>query len=178
MSFWDLCALFYRDYFDLNVEWYFQDNPFERILAKDLLNWFNHSKMVAFFHTNPMSAEDHFKVSRNYWNFFTFVAVFINAKYSDSLWQPRVLTVNMLYFQANIALKKQNMTLKNYGHKTARLALENTEYEAVLSLFQSHNSMVFSSETQVSKLLRLLKKMPQLILMGKWCVFDIKITVL
>lgn len=34
------------------------DNPFEHILAKECRNWFNHSHMVAFFHTNPVSTED------------------------------------------------------------------------------------------------------------------------
>ncbi|XP_075991629.1 mitochondrial ribosomal protein L10 [Anticarsia gemmatalis] len=34
------------------------DNPFERILANECLNWFNTSKMVVFVHLNSISMED------------------------------------------------------------------------------------------------------------------------
>ncbi|XP_013133748.1 PREDICTED: uncharacterized protein LOC106099685 [Papilio polytes] len=34
------------------------DNPFERILAKECLDWFNTSKMVVFLHLNSISMED------------------------------------------------------------------------------------------------------------------------
>lgn len=34
------------------------DNPFERILAQECLNWFNTSKMVVFLHTNSIPMED------------------------------------------------------------------------------------------------------------------------
>lgn len=34
------------------------DNPFERILATECLNWFNVSKMVVFLHMNSISMED------------------------------------------------------------------------------------------------------------------------
>lgn len=34
------------------------DNPFERILAKECLDWFNTSKMVVFLHMNSISMED------------------------------------------------------------------------------------------------------------------------
>ncbi|XP_026727062.1 39S ribosomal protein L10, mitochondrial [Trichoplusia ni] len=34
------------------------DNPFERILANECLNWFNTSKMVIFLHLNSISMED------------------------------------------------------------------------------------------------------------------------
>lgn len=104
------------------------ENPYERILAREVLNWFNHSRLVAFFHSNPMSADDRFKV--------------------------------------NIMLKKQNMHLKQYGKKIVRMALKETEYEPVLTLFTSRNFMVFSEEPQVAKLLKLKKRMPQFILMA------------
>lgn len=65
-------------------------------------------------------------------------------------------------------LKKQNMHLKQYGKKIVRMALEETEYEPVLMLFTSRNFMVFSEEPQVTKLLKLKKRMPQFILMGKY----------
>lgn len=34
------------------------DNPFERILAKECLDWFNTSKMVVFIHVNSISMEE------------------------------------------------------------------------------------------------------------------------
>ncbi|XP_013182847.2 large ribosomal subunit protein uL10m [Amyelois transitella] len=34
------------------------DNPFERILARECLDWFNTSKMVVFLHLNSISMED------------------------------------------------------------------------------------------------------------------------
>ncbi|XP_077297334.1 mitochondrial ribosomal protein L10 [Arctopsyche grandis] len=37
------------------------ENPFETILAKECANWFNHSKMVAFIHTNSIPSYDKFK---------------------------------------------------------------------------------------------------------------------
>nr|CAD7198086.1 unnamed protein product [Timema douglasi] len=104
------------------------ENPFEKLLAREILKWFNRSQMVAFFHRNPWTAEDQFK--------------------------------------AYVALKKQDMHLKIYGHSTLKMAVENTRYEVVLKLFESHNLVVFSAEPQVGKLLKLLKKIPQLTLLA------------
>uniref|UniRef100_A0A1B6KHQ5 Large ribosomal subunit protein uL10m n=1 Tax=Graphocephala atropunctata TaxID=36148 RepID=A0A1B6KHQ5_9HEMI len=39
-----------------------QDNPYERLLAKDLRNWFLKSKLIAFFHCNPIKYDDKFEV--------------------------------------------------------------------------------------------------------------------
>lgn len=36
------------------------ENPFQKLLAKDCLNWFNHSRLVALFHLNPMTADEQF----------------------------------------------------------------------------------------------------------------------
>lgn len=37
-------------------------NPYEQIIAKEVVNWFNNSKMVAIFHVNSISADDMFNV--------------------------------------------------------------------------------------------------------------------
>lgn len=37
------------------------DNPYERIIAREVKNWFDHSQMVAVLHVNPISGEDFFK---------------------------------------------------------------------------------------------------------------------
>ena len=36
-------------------------NPYEVIIAKECLNWFNNSKMVALFHNNSIKSQDQFK---------------------------------------------------------------------------------------------------------------------
>lgn len=36
------------------------ENPFQKILAKECLNWFNHSRLITLFHINPMSADEKF----------------------------------------------------------------------------------------------------------------------
>lgn len=35
------------------------DNPYERIIARELLDYLKRSRLVAFFHKNPIRAEDH-----------------------------------------------------------------------------------------------------------------------
>jgi hypothetical protein len=67
-------------------------------------------------------------------------------------------------------LKRENMYLKQYGKKVVRMALEETKYEPVLTLFTSRNFMVFSQDVQVSKLMKLNRRTPQLILMGKYTI--------
>lgn len=105
------------------------NNPLENILAKECLNWFNHSKMVVFFHKNTFNKEDE--------------------------------------FEAMVKLKHENMYMKQYGAAIVKKALVDTKYEAVLSLFKSHNVMIFSPDIKVSKVLKIMKKYPQLIMLGK-----------
>lgn len=38
-------------------------NPYEQILAREVKNWFDHSKMVGVVHINPISGEDYFKAA-------------------------------------------------------------------------------------------------------------------
>lgn len=38
-------------------------NPYEQILAKEVKNWFDHSKMVGVVHINPINGEDYFKAA-------------------------------------------------------------------------------------------------------------------
>lgn len=37
------------------------DNPFQRIIAQELYKWFTSSRLIVFYHINPMNAEDKFK---------------------------------------------------------------------------------------------------------------------
>ncbi|XP_050534428.1 39S ribosomal protein L10, mitochondrial [Daktulosphaira vitifoliae] len=105
-----------------------EDNPYERILAKEVRELFEQSAMVAVFHKNPVNAEKDFKSYKTF--------------------------------------KMSGMNLTIYGKSTLKVALTNTNYEAVLQLFHSHSSILFSSTLQVPKLLQMIKKMPHLILLA------------
>uniref|UniRef100_A0A0K8TRT9 Large ribosomal subunit protein uL10m n=1 Tax=Tabanus bromius TaxID=304241 RepID=A0A0K8TRT9_TABBR len=104
------------------------ENPYNDIIAKEALNWFNHSQMIAFFHLNSITADDHFK--------------------------------------ARVAFHKHNMHLKSYGKKITTKAVKGTKYEAILPLFESNHCIVFSPQQNVAQLLRIVKKIPQMILIG------------
>jgi len=38
-----------------------EENLYEKLLAKDLKNWFENSKLIAFFHANPIQFDDRFE---------------------------------------------------------------------------------------------------------------------
>ena len=42
-----------------------EGNPYEIIIAREVLNWFNSSKMIAFFHKNSLLGEDEFNFKVN-----------------------------------------------------------------------------------------------------------------
>ncbi|XP_059060643.1 large ribosomal subunit protein uL10m [Achroia grisella] len=105
-----------------------QDNPFERILAKECLDWFNTSKMVVFLHVNSISMEEKTPVFA--------------------------------------ALKKQDMHLRTYGKKIVSMATKGTRYEVVNQLFTSHQNIIFGQPDKADKMFKILKKTPQLVVMG------------
>lgn len=76
-------------------------------------------------------------------------------------------------FKTMKTFKMAGMNHVVYGKNTLKLGLEQTNYAAVLNLFQSHSSIVFSSTSQVPKLLKIIKKMPHLILLA--CIVDGKL---
>lgn len=69
--------------------------------------------------------------------------------------------------QAKRLFIKSDMQMEVYGKKTMKMALEGTPYEAVLSFFFSHNAIVFSYETNIKKCLRICRKFPSLLPLGK-----------
>ncbi|KAE9535084.1 hypothetical protein AGLY_008376 [Aphis glycines] len=69
-------------------------------------------------------------------------------------------------FKTTKTFKMADMDYVVYGKSTLKLALADTNYAAVLDLFQSHSSIVFSSTSQVPKLLKITKKTPHLILLA------------
>ncbi|KAM3964887.1 mitochondrial ribosomal protein L10 [Aphomia sociella] len=104
------------------------DNPFERILAGECLNWFNSSKMVVFLHVNAISMEEKTPVFA--------------------------------------ALKKNNMHLRTYGKKIVSMATKGTRYEVVNQLFTAHQNIIFGQPENADKMLKILKKTPQLVVMA------------
>lgn len=105
-----------------------EENPYNKIIAREVLNWLNHSKMVGIYHINSISSDDLFKI--------------------------------------RVQLHKENMHLKSYGKNIIKLAVEDTKYEAILPLFDSNHCIIFSPNQQVAKLLKLTKKVTQMILIG------------
>jgi len=105
-----------------------EDNPHQRLLAKDLRNWFMNSKLIAFFHENPIKFD------------------------------PR--------FEAEVKLRKENMYMKKLGRHTVEMALESTQYTAVLPLFSSSTVMVFCSDPKLDKLLKVTSKLHHYVLLA------------
>lgn len=59
------------------------------------------------------------------------------------------------------------MKIERHSKYTLERAFRNTRYEAILSLFVTHSAIIFSNEPKVDKLLKILKKTPEYVLMGK-----------
>ncbi|XP_011554640.3 39S ribosomal protein L10, mitochondrial [Plutella xylostella] len=103
------------------------DNPFERILAKECLDWFNTSKMVVFLHMNSINMEDKLPIYAS--------------------------------------LKRNKMTMRRYGKKIISMATTGTRYEAVQHLFVSQQELIFGQPEDIGKLLKILKKAPQMVVL-------------
>ncbi|XP_059617845.1 large ribosomal subunit protein uL10m [Phlebotomus argentipes] len=103
-------------------------NPYVEIIAKEVSNWFNHSRCVGLFHINSINAEDHFK--------------------------------------ARVLFHRQNMHLKQYPTEVLTVALRRTKYEKILPLFRAQCAIVFSPDGEAGKMVKISKKIPQLILIG------------
>ncbi|XP_034100109.1 39S ribosomal protein L10, mitochondrial [Drosophila albomicans] len=105
------------------------ENPYNAIVAREVLNWLNHSRLAAVFHLNSINADEIFRV--------------------------------------RVQLHKQNMHLKSYGRKIIGQAVTGTAYEAILPLFHSNHCIVFSpNPQQIGALLRITRKVPQMVLLG------------
>lgn len=104
------------------------ENPYNDIVAREALNWLNHSRMIAIFHLNSIKSDD--------------------------------------LFQIQVKLHKKNMQLKLYGRKIMIKALEGTCYEALLPLFDSEYCLILSPEQNVAQLLKIVRKVQQMILLA------------
>ena len=112
-------------------------HPYDRLLAEDMKQELSSSRMICFFHANVMTNRE--------------------KKQFSNLFQH------------------EDMYLRYYNQDVAQLAMEGTKYHSAYHLChrqqdwvvsQRDNSYLFSSEPQVTKLLKLTKKCPQLILMA------------
>lgn len=103
--------------------------PYDRILAREVRNWFDNSKMIACLHVNSIQE-------------------------------------NKL-FDTKVALKMANMYYKQYGKPIVLAAIEDSPYERIHPLLISRcTSFVFSPDVNVTMLTKILKKCPQLHLLG------------
>lgn len=114
------CFMSYKERMNIT-----QDNPYDAIIAREVLNWLEHSRTVGIFHMNSITQSELFPV--------------------------------------RVALHKQNMHLKSYGKKIIQMGVQNTRFEAILPLFDSSHCMVFSPDLCVAPLLRITKKVRQLV---------------
>lgn len=69
-------------------------------------------------------------------------------------------------FKARVAFHKQNMHVKVYGKEIIRQAIANTKYEAAMPLFESKNCILFSTEPKLTQMLKITKKIPQMLLLA------------
>ncbi|XP_054742271.1 39S ribosomal protein L10, mitochondrial [Anastrepha obliqua] len=104
------------------------ENPYVTVIAREVRNWLEHSRMVGFYHLNSIKQDD--------------------------------------LFEVRVKLHKQNMHLKAYGKQIVRKAVEGTRFEAILPLFESNNCIVFSPDQQVGQLLRITRRVPQMLLLA------------
>lgn len=104
-------------------------NPYQRIIAREVRNWFDNSKMVAIFHQNSMTSEEQFELA--------------------------------------VPLRRANMYFKRYSNKIMKLALTDSPYASTMPLYSSQFSIVFGSDANVAVFEKIIKKFPQVILLGK-----------
>ncbi|XP_015607587.1 39S ribosomal protein L10, mitochondrial isoform X2 [Cephus cinctus] len=69
-------------------------------------------------------------------------------------------------FEFAVPLKKQNIYIRFYSSPVVRAAVTNTEYEAIIPLYCSKVLTVFSPDCNVTKMHKISRKFPQLILMA------------
>lgn len=105
-----------------------QENPYNDIIAREVRNWLDQSKMVAIFHINSIKSDE--------------------------------------FFDVRVQLHKQGMQLKQYGQKIVRKAVQGTRHEAILPLFESEQCIVFAQHQKVNLLLKITRKVPQMLLMA------------
>ncbi|XP_067624731.1 large ribosomal subunit protein uL10m [Eurosta solidaginis] len=104
------------------------ENPYALVIAREVRNWLQHSRMVGLYHLNSIKEDDLFPI--------------------------------------RVQLHKKNMHFKAYGKQIMKTAVEGTQFEAILPLFENRTCIVFSTEQHVGQLLRITRRCPQMILLA------------
>ena len=122
--------------YNLGLKYEREIHPFDKLLAEDMKRELSSSRMICFLHTNVLTNRE----KKEFSNLF----------------------------------EHQNMYLRYYNEDVAQLAMAGTKYQSALHLCHTSDwvvqqkdvTILFSGEPQVTKLLKLMKKCPQLILLA------------
>ncbi|KAL1497073.1 hypothetical protein ABEB36_008094 [Hypothenemus hampei] len=69
-------------------------------------------------------------------------------------------------YDVKVLCHKEGMSLQQFGKKTMELAVKGTPYETILDFYISRNVTIFSPEPKVKRLLQILKRFPQVVLLA------------
>ncbi|XP_014278958.1 large ribosomal subunit protein uL10m [Halyomorpha halys] len=69
-------------------------------------------------------------------------------------------------FQARVLLFRERVSIDKFSKKVVDKAVRGTIYESILPLFITHTAIIFSEELHVDKILKVLRKIPQYVLMA------------
>ncbi|CAH1388401.1 unnamed protein product [Nezara viridula] len=69
-------------------------------------------------------------------------------------------------FQARVLLFREKTSIEIFSKKTVDKAVRGTIYENILPLFVTETAIIFSEEVHVDKILKVLRKIPQYVLMA------------
>ncbi|XP_051158422.1 39S ribosomal protein L10, mitochondrial isoform X2 [Leptopilina boulardi] len=101
-------------------------HPYEMIIAREILNWFNNSKMIGIFHMNSIKAEDNFnfQVRLKKHNMYTknYGYTLMKLALTDTIYEPVLklfLTRSALVFSPDVNVQALVQTAK----KTPELTL-------------------------------------------------------
>lgn len=70
------------------------------------------------------------------------------------------------YFRFKVALHKKNVKVKVNGAQVRKTALKGTKYESLLELMNVSNCMLFGDASSIGDILKILRKVPQMILLA------------
>lgn len=103
-------------------------HPFSRILANELRELFDTSKMILICHKNSINAYD--------------------------------------LFNFRVALHREGVSFTMRGKKIVEAAIGDSKFRTLLPLFRADNCMLFSQNTNVDGVLKVMKKTPQVLLLA------------
>lgn len=97
------------------------ENKFQQIIAKECLNWFNHSRLVAILHSNPIPSEDRFKAyvafRKNNMHLKVYGKETLTMALTDTKYEPLLkhyVSHNMILFSPEPTIKPMLTVLKKF----------------------------------------------------------------